>query len=249
MRQDEILEVERVVSLLDEGQFFAAFTFALPVSIFTQFVFCQLTKRNFKLNISHIVDIATFITVAIWYVKSDEYMKVSNEGFNLQENPTRAQMFLQCIMDHIRDESFNFDFLLAGIALFLWMRLLIMLQLTETFGPLIQIIVQMMKDLIIFFGLFVIQIVTFAAVGILLFGDIKEFDDIQNTSLMFFQYALGLFDMTIYDGSTSSRKLIGIIYSCIVLVVNMLVLMNLLIAIMQDTYKKYSQMKRGLLFK
>ena len=66
---------------------------------------------------------------------------------------------------------------------------------------------------------------------------------------MFFQYALGLFDMRIYDSSTSSRKLIGIIYSCIVLVVNMLVLMNLLIAIMQDTYKKYSYMKRGLLFK
>jgi hypothetical protein len=30
----------------------------------------------------------------------------------------------------------------------------------------------MMKDLVTFFGLFVIQIVTFAAVGILVFGDV-----------------------------------------------------------------------------
>ena len=44
----------------------------------------------------------------------------------------------------------------------------------------------MMKDLVTFFGLFAIQIVTFAAVGILIFGDIPEYDNIFGTSLMFF---------------------------------------------------------------
>lgn len=66
---------------------------------------------------------------------------------------------------------------------------------------------------------------------------------------MFFQYTLGNFDLTIYDSSTDSRKLLGILYSCLVLIVNMLVLMNLLIALMQDTYQMLSKMKRGLLFK
>ena len=89
-----------------------------------------------------------------------------------------------------------------------------------------------MYDLIIFFGLFVIQIIMFAAVGVLLFGDVPEYDDIQTASLMFFQYALGTFDLTIYDKQTASRAVVGIIFSCIVLVVNMLVLMNFLIALM-----------------
>jgi hypothetical protein len=51
---------------------------------------------------------------------------------------------------------------------------------------LIEIVKHMMYDLIIFFGLFVIQIIMFAAVGVLLFGDVPEYVDIQTTSLMFF---------------------------------------------------------------
>ena len=50
----------------------------------------------------------------------------------------------------------------------------------------IEIVKHMMYDLIIFFGLFVIQIITFAAVGVLLFGDVPEYDNIQKASLMFF---------------------------------------------------------------
>lgn len=49
---------------------------------------------------------------------------------------------------------------------------------------------------------------------------------------MFFQYALGAFDLTIYNDQTPSRAVVGIIFSCIVLIVNMLVLMNFLIALM-----------------
>lgn len=41
------------------------------------------------MHIQNLVDIAAFITVVIWYVKYVEYMKVENEGFNLQKNPTR----------------------------------------------------------------------------------------------------------------------------------------------------------------
>jgi len=106
-----------------------------------------------------------------------------------------------------------------------------------------------MKDLVIFFGLYVIQIVTFAAVGILIFGDVPDYDNIFGTSLMFFQYTLGGFDLKIYDNCTESRRMLGILYSCLVLIVNMLVLINLLIALMQDTYRMLSKMKRGLLFK
>ena len=74
-----------------------------------------------------------------------------------------------------------------------------MLSLTEVFGPLIVILTKMMQDLVIFFGLFVIQLITFAAVGVLIFGDIAQYDDIQTAALMFFGYACGNFDFTIYQ--------------------------------------------------
>ena len=70
---------------------------------------------------------AAFISVLIWYIKHEQYMQVQNDGLDLQAVPTKSQMFLHTVLEHIEDESFNFDFLLAATAFFLWMRLLIML--------------------------------------------------------------------------------------------------------------------------
>ena len=47
-----------------------------------------------------------------------------------------------------------------------------MLILTNTFGPLITITVRMIKDLMIFFVLFIIELVAFSCVGILSFGNL-----------------------------------------------------------------------------
>ena len=51
-----------------------------------------------------------------------------------------------------------------------WVRLIFMLMLTNTFGPLLTIIVNMFEDLMIFFVLFTIELTAFACVGLLCFG-------------------------------------------------------------------------------
>ena len=50
-----------------------------------------------------------------------------------------------------------------------WVRLIFMLMLTSTFGPLLTILVNMFKDLAIFFVLFTIELVAFASIGLLCF--------------------------------------------------------------------------------
>ena len=66
--------------------------------------------------------------------------------------------------------KFHFDVLLSVIASGFWLRMIIMLKLTKTFGPLIRIIVQMLKELMIFLVLWTIQLFIFACVGELIFG-------------------------------------------------------------------------------
>jgi hypothetical protein len=66
--------------------------------------------------------------------------------------------------------KFQFDVLLSVIASAFWLRMIIMLKLTKTFGPLIRIIVQMLKELMIFLVLWTIQLFIFACVAELIFG-------------------------------------------------------------------------------
>lgn len=57
----------------------------------------------------------------------------------------------------------------------------------------------MMKDLLVFLVLFIIQIIAFSAVGILLFGDVPVYFDLGSAAMNLFQYIVGNFDLTIYD--------------------------------------------------
>ena len=61
-----------------------------------------------------------------------------------------------------------------------------MLILTNTFGPLITITINMMRDLGIFFILFLIELIAFSCVGILSFGNLDDYRDVQVTLVMFF---------------------------------------------------------------
>jgi hypothetical protein len=70
--------------------------------------------------------------------------------------PSDSEMYLAAVLDDIHNNVFYFDFLLAFTVMFFWVRFLVMLKLTETFGPLLEIVIKMMVDMVIFFGLYAI---------------------------------------------------------------------------------------------
>ncbi len=74
----------------------------------------------------------------------------------LEAVPSESEMFLDAIITDIHNNVFYFDFLLAFTVLFFWLRFLVMLMLTETFGPLLEIVSKMMIDMFIFFGVYII---------------------------------------------------------------------------------------------
>jgi hypothetical protein len=46
-------------------------------------------------------------------------------------------MFLEAVLDEMHNDVFYFDFLLGFTTMFFWIRFLLMLRLTEMFGPMI----------------------------------------------------------------------------------------------------------------
>ena len=81
-------------------------------------------------------------------------------------------MFMYEVMMADFHNKFHFDVLLSVVASTFWLRMIIMLKLTKTFGPLIRIITVMLKELFIFLVLWIIQLFIFACIGILIFGSL-----------------------------------------------------------------------------
>jgi hypothetical protein len=102
------------------------------------------------------------------------------------------------IIYELKSGEFYFDFLIGATAFFYWIRLLMMLMLTITFGPMINIMINMTKDLMVFLGLFIVQIIAFTSMGILLFGMLKEFSTFYIVGLLIFDFSMGNWDLTIF---------------------------------------------------
>jgi hypothetical protein len=60
------------------------------------------------------------------------------------------------VVTDLQTGRFHFDFLLAIVAALFWLRMLMMLKLTKTFGPMIKIILTMLNDLMTFSVIWII---------------------------------------------------------------------------------------------
>lgn len=146
-----------------------------------------------------------------------------------------------------KDNIFKMNFLIAVVAASFWFKVLMMLQLTKTFGPMIKIVVSMLKDLATFSILWIIQLFIFACIGFLIFGELEEYNGLTDTVILLLQTSLGQWDFSIYD-KLEIGATFGIIFHVIVIIMNLILLLNLVIAILTETYIRFSKVKLGLYY-
>jgi len=159
---------------IQDAMYVSLISFAFPVRIFMTYFFAQLTTRSFRiLTIGTIMDISLFTCVTIWLIKYEEYGQ-SDTG-----NPDESfgKRFMERVIEEIEAGHFRFDFLLACTAAFFWLKVFSLLRLTRTFGPLIKIIMSMLYQIMVFCILWGIQLLLFTCIGVLVFGELDEFED------------------------------------------------------------------------
>lgn len=125
-----------------------------PFKILTTFYFTYMSDREYSLKIEDYFDFIISGLVIWWVRKYVEYSRM--ESSDLQIASTPQEIFMYEVIKNIDNQSFHFDFLLASIAGCFWFRLLLVLKLTKTFGPMIKIIIVMLKELGIFVMLWLI---------------------------------------------------------------------------------------------
>ena len=68
-----------------------------------------------------------------------------------------------------------FFYVMAGLAVVTWLKLLIKMQMTERFGPTFKIIIAMFGDLFLFYLLWGILLCALTSIACLIFMDLEEY--------------------------------------------------------------------------
>ena len=224
----------------------ALISLSFPLQFLMSYIYSRYTDRVFVIRSTSLVDLTIAALVILWFEKYEQYRHAENDGFGLSDPHKPSHIFMQELINNIRTDTFHFDWLLSAVAFLFWIRVIFLLKLTNTFGPLIAVTWAMMRDLMTFFFLFSIQLIAFSCVGILTFGSLDAYSTLEGTLFMFLETAFGNWNLSIYDELSGGKKYFGIIFHLVAIVINLLLLLNLIIAIMSDTYAQLTDMKLGL---
>ena len=123
------------------------------------------------------------------------------------------------------NDIYRFDWVLAILVVATWLRLLFSLRISKRFGPLFKIIQAMVLNLTKFLIIWIMVIFIFSAFTTLMLND--RFSSLGETLIYFFKASMGEYD---YEDFGSD------IYLLVFLFVNMVIMLNFIIAIMVATF-------------
>ena len=144
------------------------------------------------------------------------------------------------VVFNILDDTFHLDYLMAALTAVFWIRCILLLRLSETFGPNIVMIGAMLKIMAVFFVIFVLGLITFSSIASLTLSESANFVNLEDAFRIYLMASLGNFDIMQYDNLEGWKRYYGILLHVCVLFSFLILMINLLIAIMSDEYAKLS---------
>ena len=224
-------------------------TFLYPVKIFLDIIFSYKTGRPYTFiswsnkNIN-VLDIMLCLVFLIRINKEYFAYRYNLDKFEPNSTPYH-ETYYNNIYHREEDEEF-LSYLYAIAATLLWIRILFLIRFTKLLGPLMKIILSMSWDFFVFILLFVLGLVIFGIVGTLLFGDVSAYNSFYNAVLTLVSSSLGEYDFETLQNSEKGRVM-GDLYLLFFLITTNILALNLLIAILSNTYQTLS-IKTNILF-
>lgn len=126
-----------------------------------------------------------------------------------------------------------------------WFRIIFQFKTTRLLGPLVKILSSMLVDIMIFFMIFLVVIFMYICAGTVLFGiTMMQFRDMWSTSKYLFSATLGNFNFDDFGGIPTPW--FGELYMLTYLITTNIMLLNLLIAILSNTYAIFNAKSTAL---
>lgn len=226
-----------------------------PVNILMEWTFARQTKRGSpELDINFLNELILFLASLMLCL---EYKKFSGhynpENLFSRTDMTDNQLYISNILWEQKVSTYPIEYLLAILAGNCWVKLLLRLRVTQKFGPLFKVIQMMIIDLGIFLVLWVIILIMFSSSACMIFGQLHQFNEFFNVIFMYLEYSLGSWDTRVYCNIENGSNLeylcnVGKVYTTVFLLANMVLLLNLVIAILTSTFAFYEDKKLGLYY-
>lgn len=181
-----------------------------------------------------------------------DFLRDENAGLSVTDEPTEELQYIEAYSTHNGKNEINMQFYIGVIVLLSYAKQLCALMVTEILGPIITTIMYMFADIKTFIVIWVIVLVMFTAVGILGFQEVVAIKTFGDGFIFWIQAALGDWDISVFDVYDESelnqpvKHKMGIYFTLIYVFINILVLLNVVIAMMADTYALMTSVRKGL---
>jgi hypothetical protein len=230
-----------------------------PITIASRYYFCWITKRPWTISAaSMLLDAVLFVLVLMWIYDRSYYTHWDENNLFMESDQTYTpgELFMLTVIWHIKANETNmfdpelpyvrFDIILAAVAFLTLLKLFFLFEFTPTFGPLYKMLSRMLGELAKFLIIWAIQLTSFAAVSVLAFGSLPAFRTFNQSIIYFVEASLGEFDMPAFEGKSDSMTLLGKYFLIVFLMLNLILMLNLVIAILSQAFTSLSVWNNGL---
>lgn len=163
--------------------------FLFPLNVLMEFVLTSKTNRkSSEIGVDFINELILFIFTSwglynLWYVYpitlseylSESEIATTDNKLMQMANLSYYQRMATSIIWDIIHKRYQFHYILATLSINTWLKLLIRMQMTEVFGPQFKVILSMGSDLVLFYALWIIILLSLTSVGCLIFMDVPEY--------------------------------------------------------------------------
>lgn len=249
----DIDEIYKVIGPLTEGLYQAFNTIQYLCFLNLTFLFQHVVTFIFTKRLGRFYEFPVILhfTDTVLFVCSIVF--ISWFRTNIQKDLYTADIdnteYIQRTLSNlIFNIDFPFQYLFAAQVSCLILRIAIFLQYNESIGPLIKIVGKMQQDFLNFVILYCLMTVMFGIVGNINFiYDLVEFEGMFESILTVIDASLGNYDITIFDKiPNGNMALFGKLYMISIIVMFNILLMNLIIAILANTYSTFESGSTGL---
>lgn len=169
--------------------FLSYINFLFPLNVIMDRVMTSKTNRKrTEFGVDFFNELILFVFTAwglydLWYVfpiTTDEYIArktiLSQDNRLLMiANLNYYERMSSTIIWDVIHSNYRFQYILAIMSINTWIKLLIRMQMTETFGPQFKVILGMGSDLLLFYALWIMILLSLTSVGCLIFMDVPEY--------------------------------------------------------------------------
>ena len=131
-----------------------------------------------------------------------------------------------------------------------FLRILASLMVTSTLGPIISTIAYMFKDMLTFFAIWAIVLTAYVCAGALTYPNTPRILNMEEGFIFWIESSLGNWDVGIFDHlideGKPTQRLIGVWFLLTFVLINLLILVNVVIAMMADTYALMTSVRKGV---